>query len=347
MRQGAKPGPPAAQLGPAVEAQPDQLVGAVERAPDDRGPRRNRRAAPRSGSSTGRARSGSAIITDSGRTSTSTAPSPTPSIGERAELARHHPACRRAGHRLDLAEEVGDPPRRRVGVQRLGRPGLLHAAVAHDGDDVGQRQRLLLVVGDEQGAGAGGAQDGAHLFAQRGAQRGVEGGERLVEQHHIGVGGQRPGERDPLALAAGQLVGVRAGAIGEADQFEALADTLTVRLPEPDVAHHAEVREQGAVLEHHADPAPFRLLPAARAGDQAATDLDRARVGDLEAGDRAQERRLAGAARAEQGDELAPLDDDGRGIDRHGVAESLGDVNGADRRGLDHETHGSGSTLHL
>ena len=65
-------------------------------------------------------------------------------------------------------------------------------------------------------------------------------GERLVEQHHLGVGGQRPGERDPLALAAGQLVRVRAGAIGEADQFEALVDTLTGRLsPNPTLPHHA------------------------------------------------------------------------------------------------------------
>ena len=54
------------------------------------------------------------------------------------------------------------------------------------------------------------------------AQAGVERGERLVEQHDLGIGGQRAGERDPLALTARQLVRVRAGAAGEADQLEAL-----------------------------------------------------------------------------------------------------------------------------
>ena len=36
----------------------------------------------------------------------------------------------------------------------------------------------------------------------------VEGGQRLVEEEHGGLDGERPGERDPLLLAARQLVRV-------------------------------------------------------------------------------------------------------------------------------------------
>ncbi len=43
-----------------------------------------------------------------------------------------------------------------------------------------------------------------------GLGRGVEGGERLVEHDHRGVGGERAGDRDPLPLAAAELVRVAA-----------------------------------------------------------------------------------------------------------------------------------------
>ena len=40
----------------------------------------------------------------------------------------------------------------------------------------------------------------------RDPQAGVEGGERLVEQHEFRLAGQGPGQRDALLLAAGELV---------------------------------------------------------------------------------------------------------------------------------------------
>ena len=44
-----------------------------------------------------------------------------------------------------------------------------------------------------------------HLGAHLRAQLGVEIRERLVEQEDVGLADQRAGERDPLALAAGEL----------------------------------------------------------------------------------------------------------------------------------------------
>ena len=49
-------------------------------------------------------------------------------------------------------------------------------------DAVGHGQRLFLIVGHEDGGGAGGELDAANLVAQLDAHLGVEGGERLVEQ---------------------------------------------------------------------------------------------------------------------------------------------------------------------
>ena len=57
-------------------------------------------------------------------------------------------------HRLRLddvgaADEIGDEARARTLVDLLGRADLDDAAVVEDGDAVGHRQRLALVVGDE------------------------------------------------------------------------------------------------------------------------------------------------------------------------------------------------------
>ena len=54
------------------------------------------------------------------------------------------------------------------------------------------------------------AQEGAHVDPGAGVER----GHRLVEQQHLGLGGERPGQRHPLRLAAGELGGPAAGEVG-------------------------------------------------------------------------------------------------------------------------------------
>ena len=116
-------------------------------------------------------------------------------------------------------------------------------------------------MGDHDRRGAVGPQGGDHVGADLGPQGGVEGGERLVEQHQRGVGRQRPGEGHPLLLPAGELVGAAPLEPVEADEGEALGDPVgTARAPsepEPDVPGHVEVGEQGALLGHDPDPAPL------------------------------------------------------------------------------------------
>ena len=44
----------------------------------------------------------------------------------------------------------------------------------------------------------------------------VEAGRRLVEQHQLGVGGQRPGDADQLALAVAEVGREGVGEVGRA-----------------------------------------------------------------------------------------------------------------------------------
>ena len=85
---------------------------------------------------------------------------------------------------------------------------------------------------------------------------------------------------------------------------------------EQDVLQHRHVREQRVGLEDQADVALLRR----RVGDVAAADEDAARGRPVEAGDQRQQRRLARAARSQDGDELAL---------RHRQIDLVGRGNGA------------------
>jgi hypothetical protein len=108
-----------------------------------------------------------------------------------------------------------------------GRLVALHdRAALQDRDTVGDRERLVLVVGDEDRRDPGPAEDVDHLATHARAQLDVEGRERLVEQDERRVGGERPGEGNPLPLAARELVRHPLLEPGEADEREKLVDAL-------------------------------------------------------------------------------------------------------------------------
>ena len=78
-------------------------------------------------------------------------------------------------------------------------------------------------MGDEQRGDALGELHPADLVAQLHPDLGVERRQRLVEQQHRRRDGERPGQRHPLLLAAGQLVRVAAAAVAQPDQLQQLA----------------------------------------------------------------------------------------------------------------------------
>jgi hypothetical protein len=144
---------------------------------------------------------------------------------------------------------------------------LLDPALVEDRDAVGERERFLVIVGDEDRGQAELVVDLAQRAAQLAPDLGVERSERLVEQQDARVAGERPGERDALALAARQLARVALAEAGQLDQLEQLLDAAVdlvafdgrgraaSREPEGDVLRDGHVAEQGIMLEHEADPA--------------------------------------------------------------------------------------------
>ncbi len=109
------------------------------------------------------------------------------------------------GSALEFADEGEHEGRVRRVIDLVGGADLLDAALAHHHDAVGKLQRLFLVVGDEDGGVAGPVVDFAQPAAQLLADLGVERAERLVEQQHARLDGERAGQRHALPLAAGEL----------------------------------------------------------------------------------------------------------------------------------------------
>ena len=148
-----------------------------------------------------------------------------------------------------------------------------------------------------------GPQQGQHLA--RG--RGVEGAGRLVGEDDRGVGDQRPGDRDPLLLAAGERAGAaarrgrRARPARAAPRTRARSDAVAGQ-PErqPDVLLGGQVGHQVEALEDEADPLaaePGAVL-LAQSRDVLAGDEDPALGRPVQTGGAGEERRLAGPGRA-------------------------------------------------
>ena len=169
---------------------------------------------------------------------------------------------------------------------------------------IGEADRLLQIVGDEQHADALALDQLGDVADDAGAHDGVQGGERLVHQDELRPHRQDLRERHALALAAAEmareaileagepepvkpLVGLRARSCAlDAAEGQPEGDVLACRLP----------RQQGVVLEEDANLRSFELA------------FDPARRGSLETDDGAQQARLAGARRSDEAYELALLE---------------------------------------
>lgn len=147
----------------------------------------------------------------------------------------------------------------------------------------------------------------------------------LVEQDHLGLHGQGPGDGRALLLAAGKLRGIAVALVGDADLGQqalgdldrfglALAQYATWRLDH--VVEDAHVRPQVEILEDETEFAAQPVDLLAVGGDQVAVlallqaqlfagDQDLALVRVLQQVDAAQEGGFARAGRSEDGDHVA------------------------------------------
>src|SRR5438093_1752457 len=239
---------------------------------------------------------------------------------------------------VHVAEEVHDEGVGGLLEDLLRRADLLDAPVVHDDDAVSDLEGLLLVMRDEHTGHVQLVVEPPEPLAELLAHPGVERSERLVEEEHLRLGGERACERDALALAAGKLRRPRALVPLELDQSQqlphALADARPRHLPhaqpEGHVLEHAEMPEERVVLEDEAHVA----LGHGRVGHVLVVVADGARVGRFEAGDDAQQRRFPRAGGAEEGQQSAARDLEADLAERDERAEAL-------RHPLDRDAHGS------
>ena len=202
------------------------------------------------------------------------------------------------------ADEAGDERGGRVVVDVGRRARLLHAALVHHDDLVGELERLLLVVRHEEAGHAELAVELVEPAPEVLAHLRVERAERLVEQQHLWPRRERPGERHALPLPSGELVGIALGEVRHLHELEQLLHAGLARLlrflpdlePELDVLEHGHVAEQRVVLEHE----PDGPLLDALGGELDVAQPDPSRGRRLEPGDHAEHGALARARRPEQ-----------------------------------------------
>src|SRR5262249_31637399 len=137
------------------------------------------------------------------------------------------------------------------------------------------------------------------------------------------------GDRDALALAAGELAGMALCPSGETDALEHRPDPLVAgaardplrREPEREGPPHGEVRPEREVLEHDRDASPLgRRQDRPVAARDLAGEADAPARGRGEPHDESQHAGLAAARGAEERDRLARSDGQREPVERGPIA---------------------------
>src|SRR5262249_5612589 len=217
---------------------------------------------------------------------------------------------------VHVAEELVDKRRRRAVVDLIRRSDLFNLAFVHDDDAVGDFQRFLLIVGDENAGDVDLVVQLAQPAAKLKAHLGIQSAERLVEEQNAGFDSQRSRQRHALPLASGELRRITLGQFLELDQLQQFIhqeSNLTVgrtQLARPDfqaegdVFENGHMAEQGVVLKNKANAA----FAGGLFGDIVAIKVHGSEVGEFEAGDDAQERGFSGTGRTEERHQFAGRD---------------------------------------
>ena len=150
------------------------------------------------------------------------------------------------------------------------------------------------------------AEELSKLRPHLGARKSVESRERLVEQEHCRIPGERAREGDALSLTSGEL---RRARFGQPRDPKALEQLVHPPPPtEADVAANGQVRKEGVLLEHEAHPPPLRRDVDAGACVEPGLSVQRdaPELRTKQARDHAQDARLPRARRTDEGERLFP-----------------------------------------
>src|SRR3954470_4106028 len=241
-------------------------------------------------------------------------------------------------------------------------------AKAQNLDAVGHLEDLRHVVADEddrQALVAHAADEVEHVARLDHAERGG----RLVHEDDLRRPRHRPRDRDALALAAGHGRDRRRGVLQrDAEVLEGVAALGAHRLLVDEAEPAEQARAHDLAAEEHVgagielgrerevlvdglDPQAARVERRVQL-DRLALEDDLAGVGLVHAGQRLDQRRLAGAIVADERDDLVGIDGEARAPQGAHAAEALDDLLGFEQ-GLGHqagsfsmaETAGSSSAL--
>ena len=142
----------------------------------------------------------------------------------------------------------------------------------------------------------------------------VEGAGRLVKEHHVRLHRKRADDGKTLLLSAGEPGGILIGLVGKADPGKKLhrlrlglllRNLFLQRRRQRDIVHAGQVRKHVEMLEHHADALTVFCDIRLFIEQLRPLKQDGALVRLLKAVQAAQERALAAAAGADDGDRLS------------------------------------------
>ena len=166
----------------------------------------------------------------------------------------------------------------------------------HDDDAISHVDGFVNVVGDQEHGGAAGLPEVQHLILHAHARERVERAQRLIEQQHLGMINQRPGQGNALGHAAGKMMRVGVGKCFQANQTHEIVHFRPFLLEQAardqaglNVAGDGEPGEEVGILKN-------QTAFGAGAGDRIVADPKLAGVGSIKTGKQAQQRGLATAA---------------------------------------------------
>jgi hypothetical protein len=200
-----------------------------------------------------------------------------------------------------------------MGIQVVRCRRFHDPAEVHDGDPVADMADDRQVVGDEQVGQLELVLEALQEVDDLGLDRHVQGADRLVGHDQLGVDRDGPGDPDPLALAAAELVRVAVQEVRvQADDVEQLGDPLAAlgrradlvdgqRLADDPAHGHPRIQAGIRVLEDHLHPpAGLAQRLATQPGDVDAVEHDLAGRRLVQPQDRPAGGRLAAARFAHQ-----------------------------------------------
>ncbi len=244
-------------------------------------------------------------------------------LGRRAGVGR---ILRPGLGRLEMGDEgrlqaLGALPR----DHRAGRVGDEHPAGMHQRDAVAAL-RLVHEVGRDEDRHAVRARQVHEDAPERVARHRVDARGRLVEDQHLRLVDHRHGERQALAVAQRQRVGIGVAGLREVEARHHLLDarpdrgsgTWNSRACSSRFCSHRQLAVEREALRHVADaPARLEVVRLDLAAEQPGLPLARRQ----EPGQHLHRRRLAAAVRAEEAEDLAAADAERGVVDGREVAE--------------------------